>query len=742
MPERRFKRLFDLLARDIRYALRRLGKNPGFTATAILSLAIGIGGSTAMFSVVNAVMARRPTFAAPEELLAVFQSEPGAEWDLFSYPDYRDLRDGTEEVFSGLVSTRPILTQGDHGDAKEMIFGEAVSGNFFTLLGIDAHVGRTLLPSDGVSPGAHPVVVLGYKFWMSEYGGDEGAVGSQIRLAGRPYTIVGVASREYPGSLTAIAPVFYAPVMMVNELQPSTSDQLEDRGNHGTWVTGRLRPGVGPAQVQAAVDRVADDLRRLELENRDPDAGFRVVPKDEIIFFPPIDPLFRAAGWLLMVVVTLVLVMATTNLASFLLARTLDRRKEIAVRLALGARRGTVARQLVVETMLLGLVGGIAGSFLAWLLLRLPTMVDVPLPVPIDLDVGLDQTVLSFTFVISMVAGLFLGMAPVLQNMGMDMAATIRAEGAGGGSAGKLRLRNALVVAQVAISLFLLLGAGLFVRSLARMGAVDPGFFSAVGIRILEGRVFDDGDRHDSQPVTIVSEAMARRFWPDRRAVGQMVRRSDAAPALRVIGVAKDTKVRSLGEEPRAFIYVPLSQDYTTYLTAVARTRLAADRTALDLVEAARDVDPDLPVWNARTMSEHLSTQLLAARLSAAVLSAFAAVALTLVVIGLYGVVGYAAARRRREVGIRLSLGATGSAVIRLLMSTGLRLVLIGGVIGIGVTLLASRLVAGLLFEVSPADPLTFAAVLVMLVVVTAVSTFFPAWTASRIDPAKTLRAE
>jgi len=824
MPKQRLRQFSDLLGRDLRYAVRRLRRNPGFTATAILSLAIGIGGSTAMFSVVNAVMIRRPPLEAPEELLAVFQSSPDSRWRMFSYPDYRDLRDGTSDVFSGLAFTRPTMTQLDLGDTKEIIAGEAVSGNFFTVLGIEAQLGRTLLPSDDVSPGAHPVVMLGHRFWHSRFGGDPAVVGSEIRLGGRPYTIVGVASREYPGSVVFIAPAFYAPVMMSNELMPSTYDQLEARGDHGSFVTARLRPGVGLAQARAAVDRVADDMRQLDLENSDPDGSFLLVSKEEIIFFPPLDRFIRAASWLLMVVVSLVLVMAITNLASFFLARTLDRRKEIAVRLALGARRASISRQLLVETLLLGLLGGGSGVFLASLLLRLLARLDVGLPLPIDLDLSLDGSVLIFSFAVSLGAGLLLGMIPALQNRGMDMAATIRAEATGTG--GKLRLRNSLVIAQVAISLFLLLGAGLFARSLARIGAVDPGFgsepaglldiavvstmyeegegrellrrmveryeqlpgveavgltsnlhlnpmntqvsginvdgvepppgrefhsvdravvdsgfFSATGVRIVEGRIFDDGDQPDSQPVVIVSEAMAGKFWPDGSAVGQMVRRGNGS-GLRVIGVASDAKVRSLGEAPRPFLYLPLSQDYTSFLTVVARTRMAPGRTALDLVDAAGDIDSDLVVWNARTMSEHLRTVLLPARLSAGVVSAFAAIALILVVIGLYGVVGYAAAQRRREVGIRMSLGATGPAVIRLLMSTGLRLVLIGGAIGLAVTVFASRLMSGLLFEVSALDPVTLAAVVVILLGVTGVSTIVPAWSASRIDPARILRAE
>jgi len=826
MADRRFKYLFDLLLRDLRYAIRRMRKSPGFTAVAILSLAIGIGGGTAVFSIVNAVIIRKPPLDAPEELLAVFESNPDFNWTVFSYPDYRDLRDGTGDVFSGVASTCATITQLDLGDTMEIIVGESVSGNFFSVLGIEAQVGRTLLPSDDVSPGAHPVIMLGHQFWQSRFGGDPDVVGSEIRLGGRPYTIVGVVPKEYPGSLVVITSSFFAPVMMINELQPFDYDQLEQRGSHNTFVTARLRPGVGVPQAQAALDRVADDLRRHDVYNWDPDGSFVFVPKDEIIIYPPIDRYIRAASVLLMVVVSLVLVMAITNLASFLLARTIDRRKEIAVRLALGARRATISRQLLVETLLLGLLGGVVGVSLASLSLHLLLRMDMGLPLPIDVDLSLDGTVLGFSLIVSIGAGLLLGLFPALQNRGMDMAATIRAEATGGGSGGKLRMRNALVISQVAISLFLLLGAGLFTRSLARMESVDPGFgsepagvldfaivnelydneaegrelirrlverfeqlpgveavgltnnlhlnpmnqqstginvdgvepppgrdfhlvdraevdagfFPATGIRILDGRNFDDRDQPDSEPVGIVSQAMAKKFWPGGSAVGQMVRRGDAD--FRVIGVASDAKVRSLGEAPRPFLYVPLSQDYSSFLTVVARTRMAPGQTALGLLEATGEINPDLHAWNARTMTEHLRTVLLPARLTAAVLAAFAVVALTLVVIGLYGVVGYAATQRRREVGIRMSLGATASAVIRLLMSTGLRLVLIGGVIGLGLTILSSRLMTSMLFETGALDPITLAAVVLILLGVSAAATLYPAWSAGRTDPAKILRTE
>ena len=811
----------------LRHAARRLAKNPGFTATAILSLALGIGANTAIFSLVNAVLLRPLPLRAPGELLEVFTSTPDFEYGIFSYPDFEDLRDGTREVFSGVAATRLVLTQADRDGGIETILGEAVSGNFFSLLGVEAQIGRPLLAEDDVSPGAHPVVMLGHDYWQSRHGGDRGVVGDQIRLGGRAYTVVGIAPPDYPGSFRALTAAIFVPLAMINEIQPGDSDELEERDHHSIFVKARMAPGVSLPQVQASADAVAARLRELELDDWDPESRFVFVPRRQVILYPPFDRFVRAASWLLMVVVGLVLLMACVNLASFLLAQSLDRRKEIAVRLALGAQRRGLAGQLLGETALLGLLSGLAGIVLAAVLLRLLLSADLPLPLPVDLDVGLDARVLAFSLAISLAAGLLLGLAPTLQNMRGRLTATLHGESAGSGEGGKHRLRSALVIFQVAISLVLLLGAGLFLRSMKRLQSVDPGFgreptalfsflipatrydeesgralarrlverfeqlpgveavgltdnlhlnvmntqmmsvnvdgvepptgrdahladrcgvdpgfFAAAGIEILEGRGFDDGDRPDTPAVAVISRVMARKFWPEGNALGQMIRTGDADPDLQVVGVASDAKVRSLGEAPRSFVYVALSQRYASFLTAVARTRLDPRSTALELLAAGREIEPELFVWETKSMADHLGIVLLPSRLSAWLLSVFAALALALALIGLYGVVSYAVAQRRREMGIRMTLGADGAAIVRLLTADGLKLVLAGGVLGLGLGAAVTRLLRGLLFEVSALDPPPSPPLPAALAAVGALAAFLPARAASRLDPAAVLRAE
>ena len=811
----------------LRYAGRRLAKSPGFTTTAVVSLALGIGANTAIFSLVNAVLLSKETVKAPEELLEVYLSTPDFQYGSFSYPDYEDLRDATGEVLAGLAGTRLMFAQADRDGAVETLTGELVTGNYFEVLGVEARLGRSLLPEDDVARGGHPVIMLSHDHWQDQYGGDPGVIGRQLRLGGRAYTVVGVAPATFSGSLRGLKPAIFAPMAMAGELMPGEVDELEARGHHSMFVKARLAQGVPLPRVQAAADAVAAHLREQDLDEWDPQASFLFVPRADVLLYPPLDRFIRAASWLLMAVVGLVLLMACTNLAGFLLARSIDRRKEIAVRLALGAPRRSLAAQLLTETTLLAVLGGVAGVALATALLRLLLTADLPLPLPIDLDLGLDATVLGFSLAISLAAGLLLSLAPALQSFRADLAGTLRSESAGGGQGGKLALRNGLVVVQVAVSLVLLLTAGLFLRSMNRIQSVDPGFgreptalltflipatrydqeegraladrlvarfervpgaqavgltnnlhlnvlntttlsvgvdgveppperdyhsadtaavdgdfFAAAGIPIVEGRPFEDTDDAGAPAVAIVSQAMAEKFWAGRSPLGQLIRRSGDEPDLLVVGVAGDAKVRSLGEAPRSFVYRPLSQAYSSFLTAVVPTAVAPERTARELLAAAREIDPELFVWEASTMDRHLGIVRLPGQLSALVLSAFAGLALILAVVGLYGIVSYAVAQRRREVGIRMSFGAGGGAVVRLLMGAGLRLLAVGAVIGLGLGLALSHVLSGLLFEVSALDPIAFLAFPAVLLGAGALAALIPALAARRVDPASVLRSE
>jgi len=794
--------------------------------TALVSLSLGIGANTAIFSLVNAVMLRREPLLHPEEIVDVIMTRPEAPYSAVSYPDFLDLRNGTRDVFVEMAASRITFVPADREGGIDVLPAEMVSGNYFSLLGVQARMGRTLLPEDDVSPGAHPVAVLGYGYWMSAFGGDENVLGRHIRLTGRLYTIVGVAPKSYRGMLRGLAPAFYLPILMINEI--NDSNELEQRGNQSSFVKARLRHGVTVEHAQVSVTNVVSSLRSAHPSEWHADADITLIPTQDVILWPSIDSFVRAAAWLLLAAVGLVLLLVCANLANLLLARAVDRRKEIAVRLALGATPRALVAQLFTETALLGVFGALAGVALGIWSLKFLLVADLPLPgfIDISLDVGLDPRVLAFCIAVSIGAVLLFGLLPAVQLARPDVVSTLKRDTSSGFAPGRGSLRKALVVLQVAISTALLIGASLLVRSFLATQSVDPGFgrdpaailsmalpstrysekqgraflrdlldrferipgvesvgltgllhletvsrqsmrvnvdgveppsgrqdhsiayaevdagfFDATGIRVLSGRVFSEFDRSDTPPVAIISEAMERKFWPGRSALGQMLHESGGQD-LQVVGIASDTKVHSLGERPQPFIYRPFSQDYSSTVTVVAKTSLAPKRTALEMMAIARELDPEIWLWKVETLERHLGIILLPARLSALVFCLFAALAVALASVGLYGSVSYAVSQRTREMGIRMSLGADRAVVVRSLVGMGMRLAGVGGTIGFGVALLLVRPLSRLLFATSPFDSVTLTAVPLFLGVVALVAAYLPARRASTIDPVSALRSE
>jgi predicted permease len=817
------------LRRDVRDATRSLARRPGFTAVALLSLAIGIGANTAVFSLVNAIVLRDTPIARPEQVVNVYLHQADFAYSTLSYPELRDLRDGTGDAFADIGSTQIIPAQVDGEDGIGTLLAEVVTGNYFRMLGVNAVLGRTLLPDDDVSRGGHAVVMLGFGYWHSAFGGSTDVVGRQMRIGGRSYSIVGVAPAAFQGSHKGLTPAFYAPSAMVEEL--IGAPMLDERGDHSLFVKARLRPGVPLAQADAAVARVAAALTRDAIRGWDPAGRFTLVPVTDVLLYPPLDSYIRGSAWLLTVVVGLVLLLACTNLASFLLARALDRHRDVAVRLALGASRGVLMRALLVETTLLGLIAGALGFALSVWLLRVLVRADLPLPIPVALDLRPDWTVLAFTLVVSTVAGALLGLVPAWQSTRPDLVTALKSDTPGGGRSGHLRWRNALVIAQVTVSLVLLVGAGLFLRSFQRVLAVDPGFgrepaallsfivpatrftadeahtytrrlldrfrqipgiggigltsnvplntlstqtigfnvdghtppreqrafsadradvdagfFDAIGMTLLRGRNFTDADRDGSESVAIISEAMARRYWPAGDAIGRLIRAADPDnDDLVVVGVAADAKIRTIGEAPRDMIYRPIAQHESRGLTVVAQTgplKQDPQQLALALMAAGRSIDPDFWVWETKTMERHLAVMRLPAELSALIMTAFAALALTLASIGLFGIVRYAVAQRTREMGIRLALGADPARVVRLVAFDGLRLVFIGSLIGMAAALGLMRLLSGLLFGGRAFDLAALVVVVLVLGASASLAAYLPARRARRIDPMLALRSE
>jgi predicted permease len=813
------------LVSDVRIAMRRARKRPGFTVVALLSLMLGIGANTAVFSLVNAILLRHTPIPHPEQIAEVYQRQSDFPFAPFSYPDYVDFRRASAGTFSEISISQFSIAALDAGDHVESLTAELVNGDYFPLLGLRAQVGRLLGPEDDVAPGAHPVVVLSHDYWQRAFASERTVVGRTMRLAGREYTIIGVAPGTYTGTISGIVPAIFAPIMMVNQLQPDVRDQLAQRGTHSAFLKARLAPGASIVNARGVAERFTADMAKRYPSNWPDGTSLVVIPMKDIAVNPLVDSVVVPAAAALMVVVGLVLLVACANLASFLLAQARDRRKEVAIRLAIGAKRSALVRQFLVESLLLAAVGGALGVVLSGIALRMLLRADLPVPIPITLDVSVDWRVLAFALGASAVAGVLFGLLPALQATRATVVETIKNENANGGPSHRFTVRNALVVGQVAVSLSLLITALLFLRSLQARAKVDPGFgtapagmlwlaipadrydstrrqlllddierrmaripgvvtvgatdnillssisqqskrirvpgvtppkgkdafdvdysaadsgyLGAIGVSVISGRGITAADNRSAPKVAVVNEAMARQFWLGKEAIGQTFNTDSSV--YRVVGITRTTKVRSLGEEPRPFIITSYAQEFAATPMIIARTNGDADRVATQMLATLREIDPGLMAIQVKTMSRHLAAMLLPARLGAIAFTLFAGLALALAVLGVYGVVSYAVARRTREVGIRLAVGAQPHALVRLLMREGVGLVTAGIVLGLLLGVGSAQVLGSLLYGIGAVDPITFVGAPVLLMLVGALAAFLPARRASRVDPASVLRAE
>lgn len=813
------------MAADVRLALRRARRRIGFTTIAVLSLAIGVGANTAVFSLVDAILLRRLPVPHREQIAELYQHQSSFPYAPFSYPDYQDFRVAARGLYTRMSVAAYAAVSHDMGDRTETLFTELVSGDYFPLLELPPTAGRLLGPDDDVGEGAHAVVVLSTDYWRRAYGADPEVVGRKIRLSGRDYTIVGVAPSAYHGTMPGIVPALYAPVTMINQLQASSTDQLTVRNGQSMFAKVRLAPGVTMAQLRTVAASFTRDMARRYPASWPAGTYADVVPETQVAANPMIDAVVVPAAATLSVVVALVLLVACANLASFLLAQASDRRREIAIRIALGARRWLLVRQLLVESLLLAVLGAGAGLLLSRVALNTLLNSNLPFPLPIRLDVAIDGRVLAFTAGVAGVAALLIGMLPALQATRPDVVEVIKHANTGGGPRRRVTLRSGLVVGQVAVSLVLLVTAALFLRSLQAREHIDPGFgaapagvawfglppgtdtgarqqqllddieartarldgvravgmidnlplsltntqadyvtvdgvpsppgepgfevdyasidsgfLGAAGIPLVRGRNVRPGDGPGAPPVAVINEAMAARFWPGRDAVGQTFHVDSTV--YTVVGVARTTKVRSLTESPRMAYYASLRQRPSSYLYLVARSRGDAEATAAGMLGAMRAANPRLMVMQTTTMARRLATLVLPTQLGAMAFALFAVVALLLATIGVYGVVSYAVARRAREVGIRMALGAEPRAIVRLLMREGVGLVATGAAVGLVLAVAAGRALDALLSGVTGADPLAFAAAPLVLVAVGVLAAFVPARRSTRTDPVKVLRAE
>lgn len=810
---------------DLKLAIRQLRSNPWTTLLAVVSLGLGIGVNAAVFNFFGAVLFRATPAQDPERLVEVYtQDSGGFQYAPSSYPDFLDYRRETD-AFEELSVYNLVLTSHDDGHQSQIRFGEGVSENYFDLLRVEPQLGRFFSEAE-LEPS--PVVVLSHEFWSEQFGAREDVLGETLHLNGLPLQIVGVAAPSLTGSFPGIVAEFWVPISFQDRLYGEQS--LSRRGSRSLFIKGRLAPGVSAEEAAAQLATVAGRLSAAYPDTNE-DRATSVAASDTVVFNPGIDgPLIGVAS-LFMIVVAVVLLIACSNIANLLLARASDRQKEIAITLALGSSRARIVRQLLTEGVLIAGAAGVFGLVIAYWTAGILMRFQPPVPIKISLDLGLDSRVVWFTLFVSLVAGVASAIGPALQASRPNLVPALKDAGATlGGARGRLRLRNVLVVAQVALSSLLLVGAGLFARSLGNAQAIDPGFsirhgvvaqlafglgdsyseddakrfvrrftdelraspevldasvsellplgvgfqstgtqvegviesddeddwpelpvnsvgpnyFATMGIPMLRGRAFEDRDTQDSPPVVVINEAMSSRFWPQQSPIGQRVRFDGDGEWHEIVGVAQNGKYLTLGEQPRLHVYRCFYQDYDDLATIVVRAR--DENTQARLYQGVRQqlkaLDPNLPLFDYKTMTEHLEVMTFPARMGAFLLGALGILGIALASMGLYGVVAYAVSKRRRELGIRAALGASRRELSRFVVREEVTLVAVGLVIGLLLGSGASFAVRSLLYEVAPFDPLTLIAVSAVLLSVALAASWGPARRASRVDPIVALRNE
>jgi predicted permease len=810
------------LLEDLRYAVRLLLKNPVFTGVVVLTLALGIGLNTAVFSVIDGLLLRPlPGTRAPDQLVQMYRTyRGGVKYGSSSIPHFQDIRDRSGDTFSG-VSLWSFETMNlAAGGRNERVLGVMASANHFSVLGVNAALGRTFVAAEDTGRGAHPVAVLSWSTWKGAFGGDPGIVGRSIVLNGRSYSIIGVAPQEFRGALPLVIPALWVPLTQLEQIRPGSTDYFTSRGNNSFNVIARLKPGVTIALANEHMKALVAGLRAEHPKDYE-DSGINLVLQSEAGIHPEFKSAQVALSSVVMAVVGMLLLIACVNVANLFLARARDRAREMAIRLSLGARRSRLVRQLITESLLFAGVSGLVGIGLAWWVIGIANRITLPMEVDFSANLHLSPLVVGFAFGISLITGLLFGLAPALQATNPSLIPALKGEAPAGQS--RSRASKGLVVAQMALSIVLLVSAGLFLRDLLNVTSVDkgfngenvliadlapglqgynrarsedlyrrldesltslpnvkavgytanvplglsendsfveiagytpsknenmslqtaavtPGYFEAMGIPLKQGRDFTERDDSASARVMIVNEQMAKKYWPGTSPIGRTVKYGGKDHT--VVGVVPTGKYQRLGEPPTPFYYVAQSQHWNEGMSMVIRTSGDPGDVVPALRSAVAAFDETLPVSGIRTMSKHLGIALMPARLAGAALGVFGLLGLVLASVGMYGVMSYTVSQRRREIGIRMAVGAATGDVVGLIMKQGLALVIVGAVIGMGGALGASRLLRGILYGASVVDPATFIGVPLLLTAVAALASWLPARRASGVDPLEALRRE
>lgn len=809
---------------DVRYGLRVLLKTPAFSLVAVISLALGIGLNTAIFSIVNAVLIR-PLPVVKQQDRLVWLRAP------ISYPDYLDYRTQARsfEGMAALTGTQDFSIAA--GGEPQLVKGEYVTENYFDLLGAGASHGRVFVEEDGRTQ--TPVVILSEHLWRTSFASDSNIVGRQISLNGFGFTVVGVMPKNFIGTEVGLNRELWLPLSLYGLLNPPATarvadpgaSRFENRDTHWLAVFARLKSDISRESAGSELTEIArrvaqnyrgrvgaETLRSVQLLQM----SGGMDPRDQQEVLP-------VAG-IALGVVALVLLIACANIASLLLARAAIRRRETAIRQALGASRRRLVRQWLTESVLLGLAGGVIGLILAvWANQLLVSYLQAtPLA---TLEFNLDYRVLVFTLVVSVTTGIVFGLAPAIQASRLNLVLALKSDALKVPGAHRSYLRNAFVTVQLILSVVLLVGSGLFIRALQRASSIDPGFtveralivpinlgllrygkpegqafyrdllarvqtqpgieqatlvrfpqmgssfaqfqvftegsepasegmsvgfnvvgpnyFQTMGTPLLRGREFTESDREGAPGTVVINGTLASRLWPDQEALGKRVSiTGPEGPFLEVVGVARDSKYRTLGEPSRPYVYLPLQQSYDPKMTLVVRTTGEPQAITPVVREQIRALNANLPIADVQTLRQQLELTLLPSRIAAWTLGGFGLLALLLAGIGIYGVVSYGAAQRTREIGVRMALGAREKDVLGLVLWDGLIVIGVGLAIGLLLAAAATRVIGAFLYGVGATDPLTFIAVPLVLGVVALVASYIPARRAVKVDPLVALRYE
>jgi predicted permease len=818
----------ETLLQDIRYGARMLMKNPGFLIVAVITLALGIGANTAIFSMVDAFLLRPLPVKDPAQITVLaFQQKQGNFLTQFSLADYRDIRDQSTGVFSDVFAYQFGLDGLSVDGKADRVMTNYVTGNYFSSLGLKPALGRLILPSEGDVPGADPVMVLGYSYWQTRFGGDPGIIGRKVSVDGQPITIVGVAPKDFVGVYPILSVQGYLPMGMAT-IAGNPSDFMTNRQIRNVPILARLRPGTSIQQAQAALAVIS---QRLAQEYPETHKNLSMRAFRELEARPNPDPNHTVfvVGGLFLGLAVMVLLLACVNVANILLVRSTVREREMAIRAALGAARIRMIRQLLTESVLLALLGGVAGVLLGYWGSSALGSVNVQTDLPIHFDFGFDWRIFSFATAAALLTGIIVGIVPAVRASRGNLSAILH-EGGRGVVGGKNRLRSALVVVQVAGSLMLLIIAGLFTRSLAQAQRTDLGFkpdhvlnlimdpneigynqsqtrdfyknllqrvralpgvvsastanatpmgyynnfdslaiegyqpppgqpapaslyntistdyFPTMGVSLLRGRNFTEADDENGQYVAIVSEAMAKQFWPDKDPIGrQFQMTTDPKHSLVIVGVAKDIRFNGLTGPFSPMFYAPYlqHQNGNSLQTLQLRTAGAPETMIPEVEHAIESLAPQLPVFDVQTMTQALNTLngLLFYKIGAVLAALLGMLGLVLAIVGVYGVVSYAATQKTHEIGVRMALGAQPADILKMVFREGLLIVGVGLLVGIGGALAAGQVVGSFL-TVSPRDPVTYAMVTALLLIVALSACFIPARRAMRVDPMVALRYE